>query len=440
MLDLEKYKTQLEQLIAFGEKESYIPLQMIYNKIPDANEENYENGQVLDDVVEYLEDKGFEVLRGEQKSEQDMDYDAIGAKELINDIADFNEMNEGNDYDDSEDEPSDSSLENIEEAEIKISDFDNDDQSGFQSDDLIRMYLHEIGQYDLLNINQEAELSQNVQNGLAAKATLEKYEKNGKTPTEEETKKFNEKIEKGDQARNVLIVCNLRLVVSIAKNYAKNSRTLPLEDLIQEGNFGLMKAVDKFDYNRGYKFSTYATWWIRQSILRAIADKGRNVRIPVHMHESINRLARIRRRLTQELHREPTNEELAQEMKIPVDKVVDLQRVAQDSISFDNSVGDEDDSTLIDLVPDDNTANPYEYTEQLLFKQEVEAVLKTLTPREELVLRYRYGIGTDHPCTLEEVGKIMHITRERVRQIEGKALDRLGKSYRRTRLEAYIKK
>ena len=249
-------------------------------------------------------------------------------------------------------------------------------------------------------------------------------------------KELEDKVSLGKQAQDMLIDANLRLVVYIAKRYM--GRGLPFSDLIQEGNLGLMKAVLKYDPTRGFKFSTYATWWIRQSITRAIADKGRNVRIPVHMHECINRLARTKRRLVQELHREPTIEELAEEMKTTVEKIIELQRVAQDSISFDNAVGDEEDSTLIDLVADDNTLNPLEYTEKTLYREEIDDVLQTLTPREEMVIRLRYGIGVDRSHTLEEVGKIMGVTRERVRQIEAKALSRLRHHQRMNRLKQHI--
>ena len=253
----------------------------------------------------------------------------------------------------------------------------------------------------------------------------------------EEEVALAKRIENGDEeAKNILSESNLRLVVSIAKRYMGRGMALP--DLIQEGNIGLMRAVSKYDYRRGFKFSTYATWWIRQAITRAIADKGRNVRIPVHMHECINRLTRTRRRLVQELHREPTIEEIADEMKLPVEKIVELQRVAQDSISFDNAVGDEEDSTLIDLVADENTLNPLEYTEKTLYREEIDDVLQTLTPREEMVIRLRYGIGVDRSHTLEEVGKIMGVTRERVRQIEAKALQRLRHHQRMNRLKQHI--
>ncbi len=419
MFDEELYKSQLEELKKFGDKEGYIPLQMIIDILANDDEE------LLDNVINYLENNNYEVTKDDEndpKSVEDI---------IIDDLGD--ELDDIDDLDDKE--PNDEDL-ITEEAEIKVSDFDNIDATPYQSDDIVKMYLHEIGQVELLNITQELELARQVQEGLMSKEKKEQYEKSGKVLSEEELKILDEKIALGKGAQDILIESNLRLVVHIAKRYM--TRGLPLSDLIQEGNMGLMKAVLKYDPTRGFKFSTYATWWIRQSITRAIADKGRNVRIPVHMHECINRLVRTRRRLVQELHREPTLEEIADEMKLAVEKIVELQRVAQDSISFDNAVGDEEDSTLIDLVADENTLNPLEYTEKSLYREEIDEVLQTLTPREEMVIRLRYGIAVDRSHTLEEVGKIMGVTRERVRQIEAKALSRLRHHQRMNRLKQHI--
>ena len=405
MLDTEQYKEQLDKLEQFGKKEGYVPLSMVTDIFPVDNED------LLDDVVEYLESKNYEVTRDEDNVS---DIDDISIDEMPDDLEDLDDK-----------EPDDEDLMIEEESEIKVSDFDNIDSTPYQSDDIVKMYLHEIGQVELLNITQELELARQVQEGLMSKEKKDQCEKNGKTLSDEDKKELEDKISAGKAAQDILIESNLRLVVSIAKRYI--GRGLPLSDLIQEGNMGLMKAVIKFDPTRGFKFSTYATWWIRQSITRAIADKGRNVRIPVHMHECINRLSRTQRRLVQELHREPTIDEIAEDMKLPVEKIIELQRVAQDSISFDNSVGDEEDSTLIDLVADENTLNPLEYTEKTLY-------------REEMVIRLRYGIGVDidRSHTLEEVGKIMGVTRERVRQIEAKALSRLRHHQRMNRLKQHI--
>lgn len=418
MLDTEQYKEQLDKLEQFGKKEGYVPLSMVTDVFSVDNED------LLDDVVEYLESKNYEVTRDEDNVS---DIDDISIDEMPDDLEDLDDK-----------EPDDEDLMIEEESEIKVSDFDNIDSTPYQSDDIVKMYLHEIGQVELLNITQELELARQVQEGLMSKEKKDQCEKNGKTLSDEDKKELEDKISAGKAAQDILIESNLRLVVSIAKRYI--GRGLPLSDLIQEGNMGLMKTVIKFDPTRGFKFSTYATWWIRQSITRAIADKGRNVRIPVHMHECINRLSRTQRRLVQELHREPTIDEIAEDMKLPVEKIIELQRVAQDSISFDNSVGDEEDSTLIDLVADENTLNPLEYTERTLYREEIDDVLQTLTPREEMVIRLRYGIGVDidRSHTLEEVGKIMGVTRERVRQIEAKALSRLRHHQRMNRLKQHI--
>ena len=418
MLDTEQYKEQLDKLEQFGKKEGYVPLSMVTDVFSVDNED------LLDDVVEYLESKNYEVTRDEDNVS---DIDDISIDEMPDDLEDLDDK-----------EPDDEDLMIEEESEIKVSDFDNIDSTPYQSDDIVKMYLHEIGQVELLNITQELELARQVQEGLMSKEKKDQCEKNGKTLSDEDKKELEDKISAGKAAQDILIESNLRLVVSIAKRYI--GRGLPLSDLIQEGNMGLMKAVIKFDPTRGFKFSTYATWWIRQSITRAIADKGRNVRIPVHMHECINRLSRTQRRLVQELHREPTIDEIAEDIKLPVEKIIELQRVAQDSISFDNSVGDEEDSTLIDLVADENTLNPLEYTERTLYREEIDDVLQTLTPREEMVIRLRYGIGVDidRSHTLEEVGKIMGVTRERVRQIEAKALSRLRHHQRMNRLKQHI--
>lgn len=418
MIDTELYKEQLEALEKQGEQDGYVSLKKIMDLFSD-------NDDLIDDVVDYLEAKNYEVTRDDVDSSPD-DAEALELDDIDADLDDLED----------DDEPSEDDLVLEEESEIKVSDFDNLDSTPYQTDDIVKMYLHEIGQVPLLDITQELEFARAVQNGLMAKEKIEQYEKNGKSLSAEEREELQDAIDLGKEAQDELITANLRLVVSIAKRYV--NRGLPLSDLIQEGNMGLMKAVVKYDPTRGFKFSTYSTWWIRQSITRAIADKGRNVRIPVHMHECINRLSRTRRRLVQELHREPSVEELAQEMKMSVEKIVELQRVAQDSISFDSTVGDEEDSTLIELVPDENTLNPLEYTEKELFKEEIDEVLQTLTPREEMVIRLRYGIGMDRYHTLEEVGKIMGVTRERVRQIEAKALQRLRHHQRMNRIKQHI--
>ncbi len=271
--------------------------------------------------------------------------------------------------------------------------------------DPVRMYLKEIGRISLLTPEEEMELSIKVANG-------------------------------DEEAKNRLAESNLRLVVSIAKRYV--GRGLLFLDLIQEGNIGLMKAVDKFDYDKGYKFSTYATWWIRQAITRALADQARTIRVPVHMVETINKMARIQRQLTLELNREPSEEEIAKKMGISVEKVRDVIKISQDPVSLETPIGEEDDSHLGDFVKDINTMTPEEYATNEILKEEIKAVLETLQEREQEVLELRFGLidGTSH--TLEEVGKRFNVTRERIRQIEAKALRKLRHPSRAKRLKDFL--
>ena len=271
--------------------------------------------------------------------------------------------------------------------------------------DPVRMYLKEIGRISLLTPEEEMELSIKVANG-------------------------------DEEAKNRLAESNLRLVVSIAKRYV--GRGLLFLDLIQEGNIGLMKAVDKFDYDQGYKFSTYATWWIRQAITRALADQARTIRVPVHMVETINKMARIQRQLTLELNREPSEEEIAKKMGISVEKVRDVIKISQDPVSLETPIGEEDDSHLGDFVKDINTMTPEEYATNEILKEEIKAVLETLQEREQEVLELRFGLidGTSH--TLEEVGKRFNVTRERIRQIEAKALRKLRHPSRAKRLKDFL--
>ena len=271
-------------------------------------------------------------------------------------------------------------------------------------DEPIKMYLREIGQIPLLNYEEEIELAQKV-------------------------------LEGDDDAKQKLIESNLRLVVSIAKKHT--NRGLKMLDLIQEGNMGLMKAVEKFEYEKGFKFSTYATWWIRQAITRAIADQGRTIRIPVHMIETINKIKKESRIILQETGKEPTAEELSKKLELPVDKVKAILEMNQDPILLETPVGSEEDSELGDFVEDDKFLNPYDATTRVLLKEQLDEVLKTLNEREEMVLRYRYGLDDGSPKTLEEVGKIFNVTRERIRQIEVKALRKLRHPSRRKKLEDY---
>jgi RNA polymerase primary sigma factor len=276
---------------------------------------------------------------------------------------------------------------------------------GIAIDDPVRMYLKEIGKVPLLGSEQEIELAQ--------------------------------KIEDGDQAaKKKLAEANLRLVVSIAKRYV--GRGMLFLDLIQEGNLGLIKAVEKFDYRKGYKFSTYATWWIRQAITRAIADQARTIRIPVHMVETINKLIRVSRQLLQELGREPQPEEVAKIMEMPVDKVREIMKIAQEPVSLETPIGEEEDSHLGDFIPDDDAPAPAEAAAFTMLKEQLINVLDTLTPREEKVLRLRFGLDDGRARTLEEVGKEFNVTRERIRQIEAKALRKLRHPSRSKKLKDYL--
>ena len=408
------YKNELQQLKDFAEKEQYVPLTKILEVFPNSSDE------FLDDVVKYLENEGIEITREIEQTDDDellmenVNEDLDGFAEEIEIDEDLEELT------------------SVAESEIRISDFDSFSTSAHQTDDLVKLYLSEIGQIDLLTITQESEYARTVQEGLAAKEKIENSQKLGKEISPEELKQLNFLIEKGDEARDILIESNLRLVVYIARKYM--GRGLPLIDLIQEGNAGLAKAVYKFDPTRGWKFSTYSTWWIRQSITRAIADQGRTIRIPVHMVETINRLMRYTRKLTQEKSREPTPEELAAEMKCSVEKVLMIQKIAQEPASLDATVGDEEDTNLGDFVPDTTMKNPLEYTENQIYREEIESVLQTLTPREEKVIRLRFGLDDNHARTLEEVGEEFGVTRERIRQIQGKAIRRLRNPVRLNRL------
>lgn len=275
------------------------------------------------------------------------------------------------------------------------------------TDDSVKMYLKDIGSVPLLNPDEEKDLARRMAEG-------------------------------DEYAKNRLSEANLRLVVSIAKRYV--GRGMQFLDLIQEGNLGLMKAVEKFDYTKGFKFSTYATWWIRQSITRAIADQARTIRIPVHMVETINKTGRVQRQLLQTLGREPTPAEIAEVMGIPVEKVIEIQKIAQDPVSLETPIGEEEDSHLGDFLEDDKAASPADKAEAKMLKEQLLQVLDTLTPRENEVIRKRYGIDDARPKTLEEVGKEFNVTRERIRQIEAKALRKLRHPNRTKRLKDFISK
>ena len=306
----------------------------------------------------------------------------------------------------------------------------------FGTDDPVRMYLKEIGKVNLLTSDEEVSLAQDMVAGSAAKEQLEELEKAGEELPEEVRTQMNKLIKKGERAKQRLAEANLRLVVSIAKRYV--GRGMQFLDLIQEGNLGLIKAVEKFDYTKGYKFSTYATWWIRQAITRAIADQARTIRIPVHMVETINKVIRVSRQLLQELGHDPTPEEIAQEMAMPVERVREILKIAQEPVSLETPIGEEEDSHLGDFIPDEDASEPAEAASYTLLKEQLVEVLSTLTPREEKVLKLRFGIEDGRTRTLEEVGREFNVTRERIRQIEAKALRKLRHPSRSKKLKDFL--
>ncbi len=321
----------------------------------------------------------------------------------------------------------------IEEELMKEKVFDS--TVSIKVDDPVRMYLKEIGRVDLLTGEEEYELATLIDR---AKKVREEYDyrlRSGDRISSEELAEYEDIFKKGEFSSKKLVEANLRLVVSIAKRYV--SRGLQFLDLIQEGNMGLMKAVGKFDYTKGYKFSTYATWWIRQAITRAIADQARTIRIPVHMVETINKMVRTQRTLTQELEREPTPEEVAERMGISVERVQSIQKTAQEPISLESPVGEEEDSSLGDFIADNDNLTPYEFTSKEMLKRELDAALETLTDREEKVLRMRFGLLDGKSRTLEEVGKEFNVTRERIRQIEAKAIRKLRSPNRSKKLKDF---
>lgn len=326
--------------------------------------------------------------------------------EQLDKVYDFLEQNQVDVLRVSEEDDLDSDLflEN-EEAALDMEQLDDSVLEGVSLEDPVRLYLKEIGKVSLLTMEEELELAK--------------------------------QIEQGDElAKQRLVEANLRLVVSIAKRYT--GRGMQFLDLIQEGNLGLMKAVDKFDYRKGYKFSTYATWWIRQAITRAIADQARTIRIPVHMVEHINRLIRISRQLLQELGREPTVEEIAEKMELPVERVQEIRKISQEPVSLETPVGEEEESHLGDFIQDNQVTVPAEEAAFKLLQEQLGEVLSTLTEREQTVLRMRFGLDDGRPRTLEEVGKEFHVTRERIRQIEAKALRKLRHPSKSRKLKDYL--
>ena len=325
----------------------------------------------------------------------------------------------------------DKELEEIEVSKEELEDLSVPE--GINIDDHVKMYLKEIGKVNLLTPEEELSLAKRMADGETAKEQLEEI---GEEIDEDNKKQIDLLIADGEKAKKSLAEANLRLVVSIAKRYV--GRGMLFLDLIQEGNLGLIKAVEKFDYRKGYKFSTYATWWIRQAITRAIADQARTIRIPVHMVETINKLVRVSRQLVQELGREPTPEELAKELNMPVDKVREISKISQEPVSLETPIGEEEDSHLGDFIPDEDAPAPSEAASFVLLKEQLGAVLETLSEREAKVLRLRFGLDDGRARTLEEVGKEFDVTRERIRQIEAKALRKLRHPSRSKKLKDFL--
>ena len=373
-MNMGKFSEKLVELLELAKKKKNV---LEYQEISDFFKDQSLEVEQMEKVLDFLEASGVDVLRISGNDE-----------ELILDVDD------------------DADIENMDdEEEIELDKIDLSVPEGVSIEDPVRMYLKEIGKVSLLTADEEIELAKRMEQG-------------------------------DEEAKKRLAEANLRLVVSIAKRYV--GRGMLFLDLIQEGNLGLIKAVEKFDYRKGYKFSTYATWWIRQAITRAIADQARTIRIPVHMVETINKLIRVSRQLLQELGREPTPEEIAEEMKMPVDRVREILKISQEPVSLETPIGEEEDSHLGDFIQDDNVPVPADAAAFTLLKEQLIEVLGTLTEREQKVLRLRFGLDDGRARTLEEVGKEFNVTRERIRQIEAKALRKLRHPSRSRKLKDYL--
>jgi len=358
---------------------------------------------------------------------ENMGIDAAGDEEDLPEISELGDLSDGDLV------PPPEELEEVEEVpEEEVVD-PNALADSFGIDDPVRMYLKEIGKVDLLTSEEEVQLAQDMGLGSEAAEQLAELSEDADPALRAELEK---QVKVGEKAKQRLAEANLRLVVSIAKRYV--GRGMLFLDLIQEGNLGLIKAVEKFDYTKGYKFSTYATWWIRQAITRAIADQARTIRIPVHMVETINKVIRVSRQLLQELGHDPTPEEIAEEMGMPVDKVREILKIAQEPVSLETPIGEEEDSHLGDFIPDEDASEPAEAASYTLLKEQLIDVLDTLTPREEKVLKLRFGLEDGRTRTLEEVGKEFNVTRERIRQIEAKALRKLRHPSRSKKLKDFL--
>lgn len=391
---------KLKELFVKGKKKGKLD----GSEISDVVEEMDLDGDQMDRIYDSLEQVGIEV----------------GSEEFLVDLPD-------------DVEPPMEEIAGIEEEELVDP---NTLVDSFNIDDPVRMYLKEIGKVPLLTADEEVELATAMTAGHSAHDRIDAAQEAGEEIPAEEMARLQEDISKGDAAKKALAEANLRLVVSIAKRYV--GRGMLFLDLIQEGNLGLIKAVEKFDYTKGYKFSTYATWWIRQAITRAIADQARTIRIPVHMVETINKVIRVSRQLLQELGHDPSPEEISEEMGMPVDKVREILKIAQEPVSLETPIGEEEDSHLGDFIPDEGASEPSEAASFTLLKEQLVEVLSTLTPREEKVLKLRFGIEDGRTRTLEEVGKEFNVTRERIRQIEAKALRKLRHPSRSKKLKDFL--
>ncbi|MCK4552033.1 MAG: RNA polymerase sigma factor RpoD [Tenericutes bacterium] len=409
-------KQIIDKLSEMYDSKGYLTNQEIF-KILDTNSKSFESIVELGSKKGIFPQEFFDMLENSKsKKDNTVNLDDLAGK--VND----KEMAFTKDF-----------SKEIEEELMKQKQFDS--MVSIKVDDPVRMYLKEIGRVELLTTDEEYELAVLVDRAKKANAEVEAKKDGDILITKEDSLEYEEMLKRGEFASQKLVEANLRLVVSIAKRYV--SRGLQFLDLIQEGNMGLIKAVGKFDYTKGYKFSTYATWWIRQAITRAIADQARTIRIPVHMVETINKMVRTQRTLTQKLKREPTQEEVATEMGITVERVQAIQKTAQEPISLESPVGEEEDSSLGDFIADTDILTPYEYTSKEMLKRELDAALGTLTDREEKVLRMRFGLLDGKSRTLEEVGKEFSVTRERIRQIEAKAIRKLRTPTRSKKLKDF---
>ena len=400
-----KFREKLKSLLELGKKKRNI---LEYQEISDFFRDMNLDEEKMEKVLDFLEANKVDVLRISDGDDEDDDI-------ILDD-----------------------------EDEVEVEKIDLSVPEGVSVEDPVRMYLKEIGKVPLLSADEEIELAQKMEAGSVAVEKIpllkerlaETGDEQEKEEIQAEIKALQLDVDRGSDAKKRLAEANLRLVVSIAKRYV--GRGMLFLDLIQEGNLGLIKAVEKFDYRKGYKFSTYATWWIRQAITRAIADQARTIRIPVHMVETINKLIRVSRQLLQELGREPTPEEIAEEMKMPVERVREILNISQEPVSLETPIGEEEDSHLGDFIKDDNVPVPADAATFTLLKEQLEEVLGTLTEREQKVLTLRFGLEDGRARTLEEVGKEFNVTRERIRQIEAKALRKLRHPSRSRKLKDYL--